>query len=57
VELVEIVACRLLLTNLLRPVATSQPMDEKQFNEIAGEVRKQKAEIAHKLLKGHDAKP
>jgi hypothetical protein len=43
VELEEITAIRLLLINLLRPVATGQPMPEKTFDGYIAEVKKRKA--------------
>jgi len=42
-EMTEITACRLLLTYLLRPVATGQPMTDKAFDEVVEEVKKHKA--------------
>jgi hypothetical protein len=55
-EMVEITACRLLLTNLLRPVATGQGMTEKAFDGIVEEVKKQKARVAEDRLKDHEAR-
>jgi hypothetical protein len=45
-EMTEITACRLLLTYLLRPVATGQPMTDKAFDEVVEEVKKHKARVA-----------
>jgi len=52
----EITACRLLLTYLLRPVATGQPMTEKAFDEVVEEVKKHKARVARDRLKDHEAR-
>src|ERR1700685_856098 len=50
-EMTEITACRLLLTYLLRPVATGQPMTDKAFDEVVEEVKKHKARVARDRLK------
>jgi hypothetical protein len=57
VELEEITAVRLLLINLLRPVATGQPMPEKTFDGDIAEVKKRKAEAALGIAKDHAARP
>lgn len=57
VELEEITAIRLLLINLLRPVATGQPMPEKTFDGYIAEVKKRKAEAAQGIAKDHAARP
>jgi hypothetical protein len=55
-ELVEITACRLLLTHLLRPMATGQAMTEQAFDGIVEEVKKQKARVAEDRFKDHEAR-
>jgi hypothetical protein len=55
-EMTEITACRLLLTYLLRPVATGQPMTEKAFDEMVEEVKKHKVRVARDRLKDHEAR-
>ena len=55
-EMTEITACRLLLTYLLRPVATGQPMTDKAFDEVVEEVKKHKARVARDRLKDHEAR-
>jgi hypothetical protein len=57
VELEEITAIRLLLINLLRPVATGQPMPEKTFDGYIAEVKKRKAEAAQGIAKDHAGRP
>jgi hypothetical protein len=57
VELEEITAIRLLLINLLRPVATGQPMPEKTFDGYIAEVKKRKTEAAQGIAKDHAARP
>ena len=57
VELEEITAIRLLLINLLRPLATGQPMPEKTFDGYIAEVKKRKAEAAQGIAKDHAARP
>jgi hypothetical protein len=49
-ELVEIVACRLLLVNLLRPVVAGQVREEKWVDQLTSEVRRRQTDIAHKTL-------
>jgi hypothetical protein len=55
-EMTEITACRLLLTYLLRPVATGQPMTDKAFDEMVEEVKKHKVRVARDRLKDHEAR-
>ena len=55
VEMVEITACRLLLTHLLRPGATGQPMTEQAFDGLLEEVKKHKARVAEDRLKDYEA--
>ena len=57
VELEEITAIRLLLINLLRPLATGQPMPEKTFDGYIAEVKKRKAEAAQGIAKDHAGRP
>jgi hypothetical protein len=56
VELEEITAVRLLLINLLRLVATGQPMAEKTFDAYVTETKKRKTEIALNIAKEHEAR-
>ena len=48
-ELTEITGVRLLLINLLKPVAIGQPMTEKTFDAIVAEAKKRKAPAALEL--------
>jgi hypothetical protein len=48
-ELTEITGVRLLLINLLKPVAIGQPMTEKVFDGIVAEAKKRKAPAALEL--------
>lgn len=57
VELEEITAVRLLLINLLRPVALGQAMPEKTFDGYIAEVKKRKAEAAQGIAKDHAVRP
>jgi hypothetical protein len=45
-ELTEIIGLRLMLTNLLKPVATGQKVTPEIFDAIMAEVRKTKREVA-----------
>ena len=56
VEMVEITACRLLLTHLLRPIVTGQTITEQAFDEIVEEVKKHKARVAGDRLKDHQSR-
>lgn len=49
-DLTEIVGLRLLLTTVLKPLATGQQMSEQTFDAIVLEVRRAKAEIAADLI-------
>jgi len=49
-ELTEIAGVRLLLINLLKPVAIGQPMTEKTFDAIVAEAKKRKAPVALELV-------
>ena len=55
-EMVEITACRLLLVNLLGPLAKGQAMTSEGFDGIVDEVKKQKARVARDRLKDHEAR-
>jgi hypothetical protein len=55
-EMVEITACRLLLVNLLGPLAKGQVMTSAVFDEIVDLVKKQKARVALDRLKDHEAR-
>ena len=57
VEMVEITACRLLLVNLLGPMAKGQPITQEVFDGIVDEVKKQKARVARDRLKDHETWP
>jgi len=52
-EMVEITACRLLLVNLLDPLAKGEAMTQEAFDKIVDEVKKQKARVARDRLKDH----
>ena len=54
-EMVEITACRLLLVNLLGPLAKGQVMTSEVFDGIVDLVKKQKARVALDRLKEHEA--
>jgi hypothetical protein len=49
-ELIEIIGLRLMLSNLLEPVATGQKMAPETFRGIIAEVKKQKRALAVKTL-------
>ena len=49
-DLTEIVGLRLLLTTVLKPLATGQQMSEQTFDAIVLEVRRSKNEIAADLI-------
>ena len=55
-EMVEITACRLLLVNLLGPMAKGQAITEEGFDGIVDEVKKQKTRVARDRLKDHEAR-
>ena len=55
-EMVEITACRLLLVNLLGPLAKGEAMTQEGFDGIVDEVKKQKARVARDRLKDHEAR-
>ncbi len=55
-EMVEITACRLLLVNLLGPLAKGQAMTSEVFDGIVDLVKKQKARVALDRLKDHEAR-
>ena len=56
-EMVEITACRLLLVNLLGPLAKGEAMTQEEgFDGIVDEVKKQKARVARDRLKDHEAR-
>jgi predicted DNA-binding protein len=48
--LTEIVGIQLLLMNVLKPIATSQPMAAASFDNIVAEVHKVKQSVARKLI-------
>jgi hypothetical protein len=54
--MVEITACRLLLVNLLGPLAKGEAMTQEGFDGIVDEVKKQKARVARDRLKDHQAR-
>src|SRR5580700_12304022 len=49
-ELIEIIGLRLMLSNLLEPVATGQTMSPETFRGIIAEVKKHKRTLAVKTL-------
>ena len=55
-EMVEITACRLLLVNLLGPLAKGLAMTPEVFDGIVDLVKKQKARVALDRLKEHEAR-
>ncbi|MBZ5681997.1 MAG: ribbon-helix-helix protein, CopG family [Acidobacteriia bacterium] len=55
-EMVEITACRLLLVNLLGPLAKGQAMTSEVFDGIVDLVKKQKTRVALDRLKDHEAR-
>jgi hypothetical protein len=55
-EMVEITACRLLLVNLLGPLAKGQAMTSEIFDGIVDMVKRQKARVALDRLKDHEAR-
>ncbi len=55
-EMVEITACRLLLVNLLGPLAKGQAMTSEVFDGIVDMVKRQKARVAMERLKDHEAR-
>ena len=55
-EMVEITACRLLLVNLLGPLAKGQAMTKEVFDGIVDLVKKQKERVALDRLKDHEAR-
>jgi hypothetical protein len=55
-EMVEITACRLLLVNLLGPLAKGQAMTSEVFDGIVDMVKREKARVARDRLKDHDAR-
>jgi hypothetical protein len=55
-EMVEITACRLLLVNLLGPLAKGQAMTPEVFDGVVDEIKKQKARVARDRLKDHEAR-
>ena len=55
-EMVEITACRLLVVNLLGPLAKGQAMTSEVFDGIVDLVKKQKARVALDRLKDHEAR-
>jgi len=55
-EMEEITACRLLLVNLLGPLAMGQKMTQEVFNGTIDEIKKQKVRVARDRLKDYDAR-
>ena len=55
-EMVEITACRLLLVNLLGPLAKGQAMTSEVFDGIVDMVKNQKVRVARDRLKDHEAR-
>jgi len=49
-EQTEITACRLMLVNLLKPIAMGKPMSEENFDRIIGEVSKRKRSFTQERL-------
>jgi hypothetical protein len=55
-EMVEITACRLLLVNLLGPLAKGQAITSEVFDGIVEMVKRQKARVATDRLKDYEAR-
>ena len=55
-EMVEITACRLLVVNLLGPLAKGQAMTPEVFDGIVDMVKRQKVRVALDRLKDHEAR-
>ena len=55
-EMVEITACRLLVVNLLGPLAKGQAMTPEVFDGIVDMVKRQKLRVATDRLKDHEAR-
>ena len=55
-EMVEITACRLLLVNLLGPLAKGQVVTSELFDGIVDMVKRQKVRVALDRLKDHEAR-
>ena len=55
-EMVEITACRLLVVNLLGPLAKGQAMTPEVFDGIVDMVKRQKVRVATDRLKDHEAR-
>jgi hypothetical protein len=53
-ELIETIGLRLMLTNLLKPIATGQKITPEIFDAIMAEVRKTKREIAVEAQRLHE---
>jgi len=50
VSLAEVVGVRLLLVNVLRPLASGQKLSPEAFDKLLGDISKAKYELASKLL-------
>ena len=55
-EMVEITACRLMVVNLLGPLAKGQAMTPEVFDGIVDMVKRQKVRVATDRLKDHEAR-
>ena len=55
-EMVEITACRLLVVNLIGPLAKGQAMTPEVFDGIVDMVKRQKVRVATDRLKDHEAR-
>jgi len=55
-EMVEITACRLLLVNLLGPLAKGQVVTSELFDGIVDMVKRQKVRVALDRLKDYEAR-
>jgi len=56
-EMIEIAACRLLVTYALRPLATGQTMTEKAFDDLVAEIKQHKVRVAGERLQEYTARP
>ena len=55
-EMIEIAACRLLVTYALRPLATGQTMTEKAFDDLVAEIKQHKVRVAKERLEEYTAR-
>jgi hypothetical protein len=56
-EMIEIVACRLLVTHALRPLMMSQPMGAEAYDNLVAEIKQHKVRVAGERLQEYTARP